>query len=248
MPDKRSKEISIVKYLPRQPELIHAPYMPEMDFYAAIKAGDIKKVRSLCGEVFHEKKGLGILSDDRLRNIKYHFVISAALIARQCIEGGLQMSEAYSMSDYYIRKADRLDNVMKISALHDEMSLAYAARMRELPGEKIFSRPVTGCIDYILEHLDTRIRLRDLCGQTGLSPSHLSRLFRQETGLTVTQYVLKKKLETAANMLEYSDHHVTWISDTLAFPSQSYFTRVFKAEYGIPPAAYRRKGGASESG
>lgn len=243
MPDRKANKISIVKYLPSHPDLVHAPYIPEMDFYAAIKSGNIRKVKELCREVFHDKKGLGVLSDDSLRNIKYHFVISAALIARQCIEGGLSMSEAYSMSDYYIREADRLDDKRKISDLHDEMALAYASRMRQRSREKIFSRPVTECIDYILEHLDTRIRMEDLCSHVGLSKAHISRIFRNETGLTVTEYILSRKLETAKNMLDYSDHPMTWIAGTLAFPSQSYFTRAFKERYGMPPGRYRREGG-----
>ena len=243
MSDKKSKQISIVKYLPRQPELIHAPYMPEMDFYAAIRSGDVKKVRELCREPFHEKKGFGVLSGDDLRNLKYHFAISAAQIARQCIEGGLQMSEAYSMSDYYIRTADRLSDRKKISDLHDEMCLSYVSRMRSLSREKMYSRPVTECIDYILEHLDRRIKMEDLCSHAGLSGAYLSRLFRKETGMTVSGFILSKKLETAKNMLDYSSHPITWIAETLAFPSQSYFCRVFRHYVGMSPGQYRSKGG-----
>lgn len=229
MPEHTPDKISFIKFLPREPELIHAPYIPEMDFYTAIRTGDVKKVRKLCSnEVFHEKEGLGVLSDDSLRNMKYHFVISTALIARQCIEGGLQLSEAYSMSDYYIKLVDRTDSIPRISAIHDEMALAYAERMRKLPKENIYSKPVTHLIDYILEHLDTRITMPDLCKHTGLSASHISRIFKQETGSSVSEYILQKKLDTARNMLDYSDYPISFISHTLAFPSQSYFTRVFK--------------------
>ena len=240
MKDDVNKHISILKYLPREPESVHAPYMPEMDFYAAVKMGNIKRVRELCEEPFHSKEGLGVLSDDALRNMKYHFVISAALIARMCIEGGMPLSEAYGTSDYYIRQADRLKDIDKISSLHDEMSLDYTARMRKLSSEKVYSKPVTDMIEYILEHLDTRIKMEDLCALTGLSSSYLSRIFKEETGVTITAYILQKKLETARNMLDYSSHPVTWISNTLAFPSQSYFCKVFKEAYGISPANYRR--------
>ena len=241
-------KISFIKYLPRHPELIHAPYIPEMDFYTAIRLGDIKKVRKLCkDEAFHEKEGLGILSDDKLRNMKYHFVISTALVARQCIEGGLSLSEAYSMSDYYINSADKASSIMKISELHDEMAIAYATRMRKLPKEYIYSRPVSEAIEYILEHLDTRITISDLCEQTGLSASYLSRIFKKETGMTVTDYVLDKKLETAKNMLDYSNLTITQIAHTLAFPSQSYFTKVFRERFGVTPGRYRRQGSIRNS-
>ena len=240
MPNKKNKEISIVKYLPRQPETIHAPYMPEMDFYTAVKSGNVRKVKQLCEEPFRTKQGLGVLSENTLRNLKYHFVISAALIARMCIEGGMPLSESYGMSDYYIRLADSETDMNKISELHDEMSLEYAVRMRKISSGKVFSKPVASCIDYILEHLDTRIKMSDLCALTGLSSSYLSRIFKEETGITVTAYILGKKLETARNMLDYSEYPVSWITNTLAFPSESYFCKVFKEAYGTPPARYRR--------
>lgn len=242
MPDKKSKAISIVKYLPREPELIHAPYMPEMDFYTAVKAGDVRRIRILCAEPFHKKPGLGVLSDDPLQNLKYHFVISAAMISRMCIEGGMQLSEAYSMSDYYIKTADKLTTIEEVSELHDEMSISYVSRMRALSKEKTYSKPVSSCIDYILEHLDTRIKMKDLCEHTGLSSAYISRTFREETGHTVTDFILNKKLETACNMLDFSSHPITWISDTLAFPSQSYFCRVFRNAYGKTPGEYRKEG------
>ena len=242
MPDRRSKSISIVKYLPREPELIHAPYMPEMDFYNSVKSGDVRKVRILCSEPFHKKPGLGVLSEDRLRNMKYHFVISAALIARMCIEGGMQLSEAYSMSDYYIRTVDKINSIEELSELHDDMSIAYVSRMRAISRENRYSKPVTECIDYILEHLDTRIKMKDLRSHTGLSSAYISRIFKAETGLTVTDFILNKKLETACNMLDFSSHPITWIAETLAFPSQSYFCRVFKNAYGKSPTAYRKEG------
>ena len=251
MPDKKHKEISIVKYLPREPESVHAPYMPEMDFYTAVKTGNVRKVKQLCEEPFHTKKGLGVLSQNALQNMKYHFVISAALIARMCIEGGMPLSESYGMSDYYIRKVDTVKSITKLSELHDEMSMAYTTRMRKISSDKVFSRPVASCIDYILEHLDTRIKMRDLCALTGLSSSYLSRIFKEETGVTVTAYILDKKLETARNMLDYSEYPISWITSTLAFPSQSYFCKVFREAYGTPPARYRKenipRGFAAES-
>jgi len=239
MNDKKIRAIQYRKYLQRETETIHAPFLPEMDFYAAIKTGDIRRVKELCKEPFHEKQGLGVLSGDKLRNMRYHFVISAAMIARVCITGGLQLSESYGMSDYYINLVDRADTVNAVSQIHDEMCVAYAERMRKLNHEHIYSKQVTKIIDYILEHLDTRIKMEDLCELTGLSSSYISRLFRRETGMPVSRYILSKKIETACNMLSYSDYPIMWISNALAFPSQSYFTKVFTEECKMTPRKYR---------
>ncbi|MCR5061594.1 MAG: AraC family transcriptional regulator [Saccharofermentans sp.] len=233
------KKVSYQEYLNRDYRVSHAPLFPEMDFYNSIRMGDVKKVRKLCSEPLHLKEGLGELSEDKLRNMKYHFVVTCGVVARICIEGGMMLSESYGMSDFYIQQADHASSVEEVSELHDEMCIAYAKRMREIAGEQIYSKPVTKCIDYIYDHFDERVKMRDLCEVIGLSEAYLSRLFKKETGLPVSRYILLKKIDTAKNMLRYSDYPIMHISNSLAFPSQSYFTRVFTNETGMTPGKFR---------
>ena len=86
-----------------------------MDFYETIRSGNLRKVRSLLNEPFHEKKGLGVLSGEPLQNLKYHLTITIAMVARFCISGGLSTSESYNLSDYYIRLADEAQTPEEIS-------------------------------------------------------------------------------------------------------------------------------------
>ena len=235
----RKKKISYREFLHKEYEILHAPYQPEMDFYEAIKHGHIKKVKELCNDSFIDKEGLGTLSRNQLQNMKYHFTISTAVIARECIAGGLSLPESYSMSDYYIQRADTASTLLEISDLHDEMCLAYAKRMHDFNKQSIASKAINKCIDYIYEHLHTRITVEILSEKCGLSTAYLSRLFKKETGYTISSYILSKKLETAKSMLAYSDYSIAEISAALAFPSQSYFSNAFKKEYGLTPLKYR---------
>lgn len=239
--NSRKKKISYRQFLHKEYEILHAPYQPEMDFFKAIRYGQIKKVQELCSESFIEKKGLGTLSKQPLQNMKYHFTISTAVIARECIDGGLSLPESYSMSDYYIQHVDIASSLDEISDLHDEMCLAYAKRMHELNKQSIASRAVSKCIDYIYEHLHTRITIDILAELCGLSEAYLSRLFKKETGYTISSYILSKKLETAKSMLAYSDYSIAEISASLAFPSQSYFSNALKKECGLTPLKYRNQ-------
>ena len=66
----------------------------------------MKKTEELCKDTFTDKKGLGVLSKNNMQNLKYHFVITIALIARYCIDGGMDVSTSYALSDFYIQKAD----------------------------------------------------------------------------------------------------------------------------------------------
>ena len=81
--------------------------------------------------------------------------------------------------------------------------------------------------------------MSELSVVTGLNESYLSRLFKKETGLTVTDYILRKKIETAENMLKFSEYSPSQIAFMLGFPSQSYFTAAFKKISGTTPKKYR---------
>ena len=114
MPAKR-KKISYQEFLHREYGFFRAPLAPEMDFYDTIRSGNLRKVRTLLSEPFDAKKGFGVLSDNPLQNLKYHMTITTAILARYCISGGLSQSEAYSLSDYYIRLADEASTPSEIS-------------------------------------------------------------------------------------------------------------------------------------
>ena len=120
MPASR-KKISYQEFLHREYGLPRAPLAPEMDFYETIRSGNLRKVKTLLTEPFHAKMGLGVLSSDKLQNLKYHLTITTALVARFCISGGLSQAEAYSLSDYYIRLADEAGTAEEISDIHNEM-------------------------------------------------------------------------------------------------------------------------------
>ena len=233
------QELFYQQYVRRESEPFRAPYEPELEFYNYVKQGNTEKVRELCQESFQEKKGLGILSDSSLQSLKYHFAITAALLARYCIESGMEVAEAYDLSDYYIRKADRMHSEEDISGLHPVMCLDYTSHMEKLHRRRACSRPIALCLEYIYDHLHTRITVPTLASHVGLSPSYLSHLFAKEMGASISSYIQDKKIETAQNMLCYSDHAISVISSTLAFPSQSYFSALFRKKTGKTPGQYR---------
>lgn len=233
------KDFIYKEYVQWENNILHAPYNPEREFYSQIKAGNLSQVRLLCEESLLDKTGLGILSDNYLQHIKYHFAIGTALTARYCIEGGMEVSAAYSLSDFYIQKADRCKTPEEVAKLHPAMCEDYTKRMRNLRKKKICSRHIVECLDYIYDHLHTRITVENLAALIGISPAYLSRLFKKETGMTVSDYIRNTKIETAQNMLIYSDYTLAQIASALAFPSQSYFTELFRKKIGVTPAAYR---------
>ena len=101
------------------------------------------------------------------------------------------------------------------------------------------SKPVAVCIDYIYAHIKERITIENLAEYTELSASYLSRLFKKETGVSVSYYVREKKLEKAQHLLKYCDYSLIEIANYLSFSSQSHFIQLFKNFTGLTPKKYR---------
>ena len=85
--------------------------------------------------------------------------------------------------------------------------------------------------------------MSEAAAANGISPSHLSRLFHQSTGLNYQEYVRRFRLEQACKLLTTTNQSVTAIAFESGFQSISQFHRSFKAVYGEPPLKYRKNQG-----
>jgi len=221
-------------------DLCHRPQNEEMSFYHAVSSGNIEYVRENCRQQrFAAVEGVGKLSKDPVVNLKYHFVVTAAFVTRLCTEAGMEMEQAYRLSDFYILKLDNLYTKDAVIDLHDRMVIDFTEKMRLLQIYSGTSKPVNECIEYIYVHIKERITIEDLAGHTGLSTSYLSRLFKKEIGISVSDYIRDKKIETAKNLLRYCDYSLIEIANYLSFSSQSHFIQQFKKIVGITPKKYR---------
>lgn len=111
--------------------------------------------------------------------------------------------------------------------------------MRLLQKNTALSKPVAQCIDYIYAHISARITVEDLAVCTNLSASYLSRLFKQNVGVSISDYIREKKIEKAQNLLRFSDFTYIQIANYLSFSSQSHFIQTFQHYVGMTPKQYR---------
>ncbi len=234
-----NRDFTYAEFYMRENELSHRSVEKEMNFYDCVKRGDTENVKKLLTPMGGE--GFGILSDDKLRNLKYHFVIMVALITRFCVEGGMEREAAYTLSDTYIRKADKSNSVEEISELHKAAAMDFTERMGTIHRANSYSKPVTDCFEYIYRHLNEKILVKNIADFLNLSVPYLSALFHKETGITINRYINKKRVETACRMLVYSDYEAADIANFLAFSSHSHFIENFKKETGLTPKEYRSR-------
>ncbi|MFB9330394.1 helix-turn-helix domain-containing protein [Paenibacillus aurantiacus] len=95
-------------------------------------------------------------------------------------------------------------------------------------------------LQYIEEHLFADIHLPQLAREAAVSPSHFSRVFKQLTGMNVTEYILTKRILSAKELLSRTDDKISDIAAQCGFESLPYFHKKFKAVTGSTPSRFRR--------
>jgi AraC family transcriptional regulator len=85
--------------------------------------------------------------------------------------------------------------------------------------------------------------LEELAGAAAFSPFHFHRIYRELTGETPAETLARLRLSQAAVLLVRDGLPVAVVAARCGYGSAAAFTRAFRAAYGIPPAAYRDRGG-----
>lgn len=94
---------------------------------------------------------------------------------------------------------------------------------------------------YIDSHFTQYISMEILSSVANLSPFHLSRLFSSLLGISITDYIQKKRIEYAGELLSTTDFSVLSVSSEAGFNTLSNFNKLFKNATGSTPAEFRKK-------
>jgi len=118
----------------------------------------------------------------------------------------------------------------------DEKHVASASAARVLAPWQM--RKVRNFIDTSLE---STIRLRDCARQARLSTSYFSNAFKATFGMTVCQYIRRRRIERAQRLMLLSKEPLSQIAIACGFADQAHYCRVFRDVVGLSPNAWRRK-------
>ena len=120
------------------------------------------------------------------------------------------------------------------------MTLQYCDLVKSFSTSK-YSPVVGKCIDYIKINFYNKISLNTISNEIGISPSHLSRSFKKETNLTITEFINKVKIEEAKFLIKQNELSITDIALKVGFENHNYFCSVFKKLTSYTPKEYLLK-------
>jgi len=95
-------------------------------------------------------------------------------------------------------------------------------------------------VSFVDDNYRTDISRDAACGLAGMSPSHFSRTFRKVVGMSYQEYVNRKRIAKAKELLRTSPQSIAEIAAYVGFADNTGFGRIFKKVTGHTPSAYRR--------
>lgn len=188
-----------------------------------------------------EKFPAGRITRDARKQLEYLTVSLVNTFMIAAIQGGVYPPEANAIADQALRRLSQIKTVTEIPALVSEAALRLCEMVRETKRQDTGNVHVEKAKHYLTDHLTQEIRTDDIAEAVGLSPYHLSRLFKTHTGLTLREYLTRERIEAAKQLLATSDRTIPQIASLLRFCDQSYFTMVFRRQTGQTPGEYRKE-------
>ena len=216
----------------------HHTYMEERYVMDCIRAGNVEEINERAAGLFEKA---GTLSKNHFNDQRNLAIVTVTMATREAIAGGVSPADSYRLSDYLINQIDQCRRIEEITELNRRSLYKFTKLVADTKKTRNFSSYTEQCKDYISQNYHHKIYLEDIAEAIGISQGHLSRIFRRDMGMKIQEYILKFRVERAANLLKYSDATLSDISDYVCFNSQSHFGSVFKEYMKMTPGQYREK-------
>ena len=224
---------------------IYRRYDQEKRFLSMIRNGDTQNIMSAFDKMSNPK-ALSFLSKESLSYYAsgYGLAILKALSRKAAEESGLSVITIDEITQKYTQLSSASNNAKLQTRYQIEMivELTKAVHNHKLSLDK-YSPSIQKVLEYINLHLGDQISNEDLAVSANMSISHLAKVFKKETGETMTQYIAHMRCKKAASLLKKTDLPVQEISSYVGYSDNNYFVKVFKKNYAMTPTEFRRVNG-----
>lgn len=176
-------------------------------------------------------------SDNPIRAYK-NLLFSLNTLNRKAAEkGGVHPIYLHSISEKFAIMIERTKDLPTLYEIRRALLMEYSESVRTYSNPE-YSDIVKRAIHYILLHIDYPLTLEEIAKKIYVNPAHLSRKFKSETHMTLTQYIHYKKIEEAKPYLEKGSLSITEIALLVGFNDSNYFGKVFKKVTGMTPSLF----------
>lgn len=212
----------------------------EQKFVSMIEHGSLNTL-SMPRQLSVLSNGMRNQSEDSLREAKNNFIMMLTIVSRAAIRGGLSPDIAYTLNDQYGAMIEKQRSLADVSSLCEKMLTDYVMRLRRKKLQAGVSFRVQDACDWILMHLEEDLSIRQIADREGYTPYYFSRLFKKETGASVSNWIKTQRIQRAEELLKNTNLSIDEINEKLHFGSREYFSSSFHKETGMSPTEFRKQ-------
>ncbi|MBQ0059321.1 MAG: helix-turn-helix transcriptional regulator [Lachnospiraceae bacterium] len=197
------------------------------------------------GNVYEARKRLEtdlgkylIPCDGSARDLRYHFIGYSAILGHEAAAAGVDEKESTAICS---RASAALESPISQEAATDLLFQLFLQLTNLVSQTKTKGRNclyVQQVRQYVSSHIKEPITTADVALALSVSRGHLSTIFKQETGESLSDYIRRAKIETACLLMHSGQGTLGHLAAELGFSSQSHFIRCFRKVTGVKPGEY----------
>lgn len=172
-------------------------------------------------------------------SVKYYYIQLSAIMARKLYENQVPTDKVMAFNIASVDIIDTKMNDAQFLQCADELVEFFVMVITERKKPSFGHQTVNKVILFINDEIETNLTVEDIANHFNISTSHLSRIFREHTGVTLVEYLNIRKVEECQYFLRHTNKAISEISIAFHFCNQSYFTRIFKKYTGVTPKQFR---------
>lgn len=217
-------------------EIIEQTYQNEKKLMEAVSKGKLHKLDAITSSIFNQ--GTEERLADSIRNRKNYLIILNTILRKAAEFGEVHPFHINRLSSEFAKKIEALYTMDDSFELQKKMIRKYCLLVKE-HSLKNHSQLIGRVITLISYDLTADLSLKHIAALMNVNASYLSATFTKECGETLTEYVNRKRMETASFILSHSDKQIQTVAAECGILDVNYFIKLFKKQYGITPTQYR---------
>lgn len=211
------------------------PYEKEKELMNKIAVGDEKGATQTLNEilaVIYLKYGKDF---DSLKSRILELVV---LLSRAAMEGGAQAEEIFGMNFVFLQKIHEFNTTDQLVEWLAKITKRFSNVVFKFEEAK-HKDVIFQTIEYIRQNYMSKITLEEAASNVYLSSPYLSKVFKEETGITFNKYLTRVRIYKSEELLREKDMNLADIADAVGFHDQSHFSKQFKSVTGTSPKKFR---------
>ena len=219
-------------------DLVTRRYRIEKDFLHAVEKGNKEEALKLISSdntlfSFSER-----FPNQPLRRVKNLNIVLNTLLRSAARNSNVPAILIHRISERFSFDIENGENIAVLRSIQDDMIREYCDLVK-LNSLQNYSQMIQKVIEHVMSYYDQQIDKAELATLLHTHPGNLSRRFKKETGMTITEYQQDLRINQAKHLLRTENLPVDEIAWIVGYKDPSYFGRVFKNATGYSPSVYR---------